>query len=57
MTRRTVTFSAEERKRLAEVCKILGITFAEFVHKAAMQAADEILGINDETYRATRSES
>jgi len=54
---RKVTFSAEERKRLAEVCRILGITFAEFVHRAAMQAADEVLGINDETYRATRSES
>jgi hypothetical protein len=48
---RKVTFSAEERKRLAEVCKILGIKFEEFAHDSVMHSVDEVLGINDELYR------
>ncbi|MHB2029856.1 MAG: hypothetical protein ACYCPT_13740 [Acidimicrobiales bacterium] len=44
MTAKVVTFDATERKRLGNACKILGITFAEFVHDAAMQAVDEFEG-------------
>lgn len=44
MSKRTVTFSAEERARLAEICKALGTTFGEFVHFATMRAVDECEG-------------
>jgi hypothetical protein len=40
-----VTFSAEERKRLANVCVALGTTFQEFCHFATMQAVDECEGL------------
>jgi hypothetical protein len=43
MTRK-VTFSAEERKRLAEVCRALGTTFGELVHWATLHALDELEG-------------
>ena len=38
---RRLTFSAEERKRLAFACQALGTTFEEFVHEATLQALDE----------------
>ena len=41
---RQLTFSVEERRRLAAVCKALGTTFEEFCHFATMQAVDECEG-------------
>jgi hypothetical protein len=41
---RKITFSAEERARLAKVCVALGTRFEEFVHDATMQALDEMEG-------------
>ncbi len=38
---RVITFSADERKRLAFACQTLGIKFPEFVHHATIQALDE----------------
>lgn len=49
--RRIITFNRAERKRIGKACQVLGIHFEEFVHDAAMQAVDEVLGINDEVYR------
>lgn len=43
-----VTFTASERARLAEVCKALGTTFAEFVHFATMEAVSEVEGYGAE---------
>ena len=37
-----VTFSAEERQRLAKACQVLGVKFHEFVHFATLQALDEV---------------
>ncbi len=44
MTVRRLTFSIDERRRLAEVCQALGTTFEEFVYHATMQALDEMEG-------------
>ena len=44
MSGRDLTFSAEERARLADVCKALGTTFAEVAHFATMRAVDECEG-------------
>jgi len=41
---RTLTFTREERARLAEVCKVLGTTFQEFVKQATLHALDEMEG-------------
>ncbi len=43
-----LTFSPEERSRLAKVCQALGTTFEEFVHHATMQAVDEMEGLAHE---------
>jgi glycerol-3-phosphate cytidylyltransferase-like family protein len=39
--KRQVIFDEDERARLATACKVLGITFEEFAHRATMQALDE----------------
>lgn len=39
-----VTFTKQERRRLAKACQVLGTTFAEFVHQATMHALDEFEG-------------
>jgi hypothetical protein len=39
---RQLTFSEEERARLATACKALGTTFEELVHWATLQALDEL---------------
>lgn len=44
MTMRMVTFTKPERARLASMCKVLGITFEELLHDAAIQAVDEFEG-------------
>ncbi len=44
MARRTLTFTKEERARLAEVCVALSITFEEFAHFATMRAVEECDG-------------
>ena len=49
MVPRKVSFDRDERARLAMVCKVLGVTFAEFVHTATMHALDEMEG--DDRYR------
>jgi hypothetical protein len=41
---RQLTFSEEERGRLAVCCKALGTSFEEFAHFATMQAVDEVEG-------------
>jgi hypothetical protein len=41
---RRLTFTREERARLADICKVLGVTFEEFVHTATLHALDEIEG-------------
>jgi hypothetical protein len=43
--RRTLTFTKEERARLAVHCSAMGVYFEDFVHEAAMQACDEMDGI------------
>jgi hypothetical protein len=43
--RRTLTFTAEERARLAAHCSAMGVSFEEFVHEATMQACDEMDGV------------
>jgi hypothetical protein len=42
---RLITFTKEERERIAPHCKALGITFAEFVHDATMHMVDEMDGL------------
>lgn len=42
---RLITFNKRERARLADHCQALGIRFDEFVHDAAMQACDEMDGV------------
>ena len=44
MSTRRLTFTLAERRRLADVCQVLGTTFEEFVHWATMQALDEMEG-------------
>ena len=53
--KRHLRFDKIERQRLAKVSQVLGISFEEFAHDAIMQAADEVLGINDEVYRNQRA--
>jgi hypothetical protein len=38
---RQLTFSEEERARLAKICQILGTTFEQFCHFSVLQAMDE----------------
>lgn len=52
---RRLHFEPEERAKLGKACQVLGIYFEEFVHDAAMHAADEVLGINDQAYRERRA--
>jgi hypothetical protein len=44
VARRELTFTKEERARLAEVCIALGTTFEEFAHFATMRCIDECEG-------------
>ena len=43
-----ITFSREERARIAVHCKALGTKFHEFVHDASMQIVDELDGVRRE---------
>jgi hypothetical protein len=43
-----ITFSVDERERLAKICQALNTTFAEFVHYASMQSVDEMEGLSRE---------
>ena len=52
--RRVLAFDRRERQLIAKACQVLGIHFEEFVHDAAMQAVDEVLGINDQAHRMGR---
>lgn len=45
---RQVTFTREERQRIADQCKALGITFEEFVRYGTLQALDEMEGLGRE---------
>ena len=42
--KRQLTFTKDERAKIADHCKALGITFEEFIHTATMQAVDEVNG-------------
>lgn len=48
MRPRKVTFTREERERISEQCKALGITFEEFVRFGTLQAVDELEGLSRE---------
>jgi hypothetical protein len=47
-----ITFNKRERERLAAHCQAMGIRFDEFVHDAAMQACDEMDGVQRDLRRA-----
>lgn len=45
---RTLRFSDAELTRIREACRALNTSYVEFLHHAAMQAVDEVLGISAE---------
>ena len=48
MTYRTLSFTPAELDRIREACRVLNTSYVDFLHVAALQAADEVLGINAE---------
>ena len=49
---RILTFTKAERKRIADHCLAIGISFEEFIHQATMQACDEMDGVQRELHRS-----
>lgn len=52
-----LTFTRDERERLAAACQILGITFAEFVKWATLHELDQIEGLNAEVARRRKAKA
>jgi hypothetical protein len=44
MTGRTVAFDEGELARIRECCQALGVAYVEFIHKATMDAVEELEG-------------
>jgi hypothetical protein len=42
MVAKVVNFTREERARMADQCRALGITFGELVHQCTIQGLDEL---------------
>jgi hypothetical protein len=50
-----VTFSPEERRRLATHCQAINITFPEYIHHATLQTMDEMEAMSREYREAWRN--